>query len=118
VNAAGETPLLVRDLAMHFAVSGGIVPSRKIGDVRAAGGVGFAIGRGETLGLAGEGRAASVGSARALALDPVNLFEMPNPPSGCVFHPRCPKAVDACKAVRPELREVRSGHWVACSEVH
>jgi oligopeptide transport system ATP-binding protein len=41
-----------------------------------------------------------------------------NPPSGCVFHPRRPKAVDACKAARPELREVRPGHWVAYSDVH
>jgi oligopeptide transport system ATP-binding protein len=40
-----------------------------------------------------------------------------NPPSGCVFHPRCPIAVEACKQVRPELREVRRDHWVACSEV-
>jgi oligopeptide transport system ATP-binding protein len=41
-----------------------------------------------------------------------------NPPSGCVFHPRCPMAVDNCKKARPELREMRPGHWVACSEVH
>jgi oligopeptide transport system ATP-binding protein len=40
-----------------------------------------------------------------------------NPPSGCVFHPRCPIAVDSCSRMRPELREVRPGHWVACSEV-
>jgi oligopeptide/dipeptide ABC transporter ATP-binding protein len=40
-----------------------------------------------------------------------------NPPSGCVFHPRCPIAVESCKQVRPELREVRPEHWVACSEV-
>jgi oligopeptide transport system ATP-binding protein len=40
-----------------------------------------------------------------------------NPPSGCVFHPRCPIAVEQCKQTRPELRELRSGHWVACSEV-
>jgi oligopeptide transport system ATP-binding protein len=40
-----------------------------------------------------------------------------NPPSGCVFHPRCPIAVDRCKQHRPELRELRPGHWVACSEV-
>jgi oligopeptide transport system ATP-binding protein len=38
-----------------------------------------------------------------------------NPPSGCVFHPRCPMAVEGCKASRPEFRELRPGHWVACS---
>src|SRR5689334_4239317 len=40
-----------------------------------------------------------------------------NPPSGCVFHPRCPIAVEGCKKARPELREVRPGHFVACTEV-
>ncbi len=40
-----------------------------------------------------------------------------NPPSGCVFHPRCPIAVERCKQIRPEFRELRPGHWVACSEV-
>jgi len=40
-----------------------------------------------------------------------------NPPSGCAFHPRCPIAVESCSRARPELREVRPGHWVACSEV-
>ena len=41
-----------------------------------------------------------------------------NPPSGCVFNPRCPIAVASCGRTRPELREVRPGHWVACSEVN
>ena len=40
-----------------------------------------------------------------------------NPPSGCVFHPRCPLAVDGCRSVVPELREIKPGHWVACTEV-
>jgi oligopeptide transport system ATP-binding protein len=40
-----------------------------------------------------------------------------NPPSGCVFHPRCPIAVADCQATPPELRELRPGHWVACSQV-
>jgi oligopeptide transport system ATP-binding protein len=40
-----------------------------------------------------------------------------NPPSGCVFHPRCPMAVERCQHIRPEPRELRPGHWVACSEV-
>ena len=40
-----------------------------------------------------------------------------NPPSGCVFHPRCPLAVDSCSQNIPDFREVRPGHWVACTEV-
>ena len=40
-----------------------------------------------------------------------------NPPPGCVFHPRCPIAVAECKQIRPELRELRPSHWVACSQV-
>jgi len=37
-----------------------------------------------------------------------------NPPSGCVFHPRCPKAIDRCAAAVPPLREIRRDHWAAC----
>jgi oligopeptide/dipeptide ABC transporter ATP-binding protein len=37
-----------------------------------------------------------------------------NPPSGCVFHPRCPIAIDQCREGVPELREVKAGHWAAC----
>ena len=40
-----------------------------------------------------------------------------NPPSGCVFHPRCPLAVEGCRSEIPDLRELRPGHWVACTEV-
>ena len=40
-----------------------------------------------------------------------------NPPSGCVFHPRCPLAVDGCSKAVPEFREIKPGHWVACTEV-
>jgi oligopeptide transport system ATP-binding protein len=40
-----------------------------------------------------------------------------NPPPGCVFHPRCPIAVGSCRQEIPELRELRPGHWVACSQV-
>ena len=36
------------------------------------------------------------------------------PPSGCVFHPRCPAAIDDCSRVLPELRPVSTDHWAAC----
>jgi oligopeptide transport system ATP-binding protein len=37
-----------------------------------------------------------------------------NPPPGCVFHPRCPIAVDRCSAEVPGLREIRRAHSGAC----
>ena len=37
-----------------------------------------------------------------------------NPPSGCRFHTRCPMAKSECKESMPQLREISSGHWVAC----
>jgi oligopeptide/dipeptide ABC transporter ATP-binding protein len=39
-----------------------------------------------------------------------------NPPSGCVFHPRCqhPAKDAACAQIVPPLEEKASGHWVAC----
>jgi len=37
-----------------------------------------------------------------------------DPPAGCVFHTRCPIAVDDCKMEVPELKEVKPDHWVAC----
>jgi oligopeptide/dipeptide ABC transporter ATP-binding protein len=40
-----------------------------------------------------------------------------NPPSGCRFHTRCPVAIDDCRHIEPELREVRPGHWAACIRI-
>jgi oligopeptide/dipeptide ABC transporter ATP-binding protein len=37
-----------------------------------------------------------------------------NPPSGCVFHPRCPLAIDRCRAEVPALRLAGSNQRVAC----
>ena len=40
-----------------------------------------------------------------------------NPPPGCVFHPRCPIAIDDCNQNTPELREVEPNHWASCLRV-
>ena len=49
-----------------------------------------------------------------IAGDPPNLI---NPPSGCVFHPRCRWAEELCRAKVPELVEVRHGHYAACHSI-
>src|SRR5690606_6615501 len=43
--------------------------------------------------------------------------DLPNPldrPTGCQFHPRCPRALPICQSEAPGFREVEDGHWVAC----
>ena len=37
-----------------------------------------------------------------------------NPPSGCRFHPRCPRVMDMCGELTPKLIEVAPGHAVGC----
>lgn len=37
-----------------------------------------------------------------------------NPPSGCHFHTRCPKAMECCKRDVPQLKQIGEGHFVAC----
>ena len=43
--------------------------------------------------------------------------EPPNPidpPPGCVFHPRCPRATDICRRIEPPLVRYPNGHLAAC----
>ena len=37
-----------------------------------------------------------------------------NPPTGCVFHPRCPRATEICREVEPPLARYPNGHLAAC----
>ena len=37
-----------------------------------------------------------------------------NPPSGCRFRTRCPRAEDLCRQAEPQMTEVHAGHYVAC----
>lgn len=37
-----------------------------------------------------------------------------NPPSGCRFHPRCPKAMSICPRVEPQWAEVEPSHFTMC----
>ena len=37
-----------------------------------------------------------------------------SPPTGCHFHPRCPKAMDICREKVPALVEHEKDHWVRC----
>jgi oligopeptide/dipeptide ABC transporter ATP-binding protein len=35
-------------------------------------------------------------------------------PPGCMYHPRCPHAMDVCRKVVPQLIESKTGGQVAC----
>ncbi|NLM41644.1 MAG: dipeptide ABC transporter ATP-binding protein [Firmicutes bacterium] len=37
-----------------------------------------------------------------------------NPPKGCRFHTRCPKAMDICRVEEPAFVDSGNGHFVAC----
>ena len=41
-----------------------------------------------------------------------------NLPTGCRFHTRCPYAAEACRRNEQALREVSTGHGVACERAH
>jgi oligopeptide/dipeptide ABC transporter ATP-binding protein len=37
-----------------------------------------------------------------------------NPPTGCIFHTRCPHAMERCKTEAPMIKNMGSSHFVAC----
>jgi len=37
-----------------------------------------------------------------------------HPPTGCHFHPRCPRAMPRCREAVPTMREIAPGHRSAC----
>ncbi|GAB3616605.1 ABC transporter ATP-binding protein [Okibacterium endophyticum] len=67
-----------------------------------------------TAGLLGSRPSATaVKELTAIPGKPMGAFEVG---PGCVFEKRCPFATDYCRDVRPELREVEDGRWVACHQ--
>lgn len=94
----------------------------------------------DRIGVMYGGKLAEVGPVRAIFKDPLHPYtqllikSLPNletrenfrgipgltpsllaPPSGCMFHPRCPQVMQRCSVDIPVLAEiVKPGHWVAC----
>jgi oligopeptide/dipeptide ABC transporter ATP-binding protein len=56
----------------------------------------------------------SVAQTRALEVIPGNIPNLIEPPTGCVFHPRCKYAKDICVKEAPQIERVAEGHNVAC----
>jgi oligopeptide/dipeptide ABC transporter ATP-binding protein len=51
---------------------------------------------------------------RELAVMPGSLPDLAAPPSGCRFHPRCPKAMPVCSRQEPPAIELAPGHSAKC----
>ena len=45
---------------------------------------------------------------------PGTIPNLIHPPSGCRFHPRCPRATAICTAEKPAMRPIGADHAVAC----
>ncbi|HXY83630.1 MAG TPA: ABC transporter ATP-binding protein [Candidatus Saccharimonadales bacterium] len=56
----------------------------------------------------------SIKRTRTLEIIPGNIPNLIEPPSGCVFHPRCKYAKGICSREIPALEKVEDGHYVAC----
>jgi oligopeptide/dipeptide ABC transporter ATP-binding protein len=56
----------------------------------------------------------TVRQTRILEVIPGNIPNLIEPPSGCVFHPRCKYAKEICMKEEPKLEKAEEGHYVAC----
>ena len=54
------------------------------------------------------------GEKRRLTGIPGSPPDLVAPPTGCPFHPRCPRAMAICSEVRPAIQQIAPGHEVAC----
>jgi peptide/nickel transport system ATP-binding protein len=45
---------------------------------------------------------------------PGSVPKMSELPHGCKFHPRCASAMEICRGVEPEFKELERGKWVRC----
>ena len=54
------------------------------------------------------------GARRKLSGIPGSPPDLVSPPSGCRFHPRCPKAMSICSQTAPVMKEISPDHSVAC----
>jgi peptide/nickel transport system ATP-binding protein len=55
------------------------------------------------------------GNRRSSDITAANDFPLSiGPPSGCRFHPRCPKMKTLCTVQSPPMSEIATGHYVAC----
>jgi len=45
---------------------------------------------------------------------PGTIPNLITPPTGCRFHPRCPKAMDICREIKPAPARFEPGHTVSC----
>jgi peptide/nickel transport system ATP-binding protein len=59
-------------------------------------------------------RGEQVEMAERLQEIPGTVPALINLPPGCVFAPRCPHAIERCRAAYPDYEEKRPGHWAAC----
>jgi oligopeptide/dipeptide ABC transporter ATP-binding protein len=52
-----------------------------------------------------------------LSVIPGRIPDILNPPTGCKFHSRCMEVSPECSEEKPQLLQVKQGHWVACSKI-